>query len=209
MCDDRSVHLHGSKKELSCAQSSGRLLRLLLCPGLDQLPHDSHRRPDVPGAQEAQIDLMGLRHRPANIQRYKQEHLDTFAYKHTLCLNKHAPSLSLTLRLYKTLGDKEIHVHHKSTFISSLRFGTRQFTHKAHIFVHLTHSKRKPNNHTAFSFLVVYCSHWMCSQRCTRTRAGVCSFDELCYTLFVVDQNASETLLTVDWIVFVFMHDSR
>lgn len=63
MCDDRSVHLHCSENELSRAQSSERHLWLLLHPGLDQLPHDSHQRPHVPGAQEAQIEVMGLTHR--------------------------------------------------------------------------------------------------------------------------------------------------
>lgn len=69
--DDRGVRLHGSEQELPQAGSAGGLLRLLLHPGLGQLPHDARQRPHVPGAQEAQIDATGSAHRHAH--RYTQQ----------------------------------------------------------------------------------------------------------------------------------------
>lgn len=56
MRDDRSVHLHRAEGQLSRGEPPGGLLRCLLHPGLDQLPHDSHQRRPVSGAQETQIE---------------------------------------------------------------------------------------------------------------------------------------------------------
>lgn len=56
VCDDRSVHLHAAEGQLPRGEPPGGLLRCLLHPGLDQLPHDSHQRRPVSGAQETQIE---------------------------------------------------------------------------------------------------------------------------------------------------------
>lgn len=53
--DGRSLHLHESEKQLPHGGPPGGLLRLLLHPGLDQLPHDSDQRLPVPDPQETQM----------------------------------------------------------------------------------------------------------------------------------------------------------
>lgn len=65
--DDRSLHLHGPEKQLSHGRPPAWLLRLLLHPGLDQLPHDSHQRPHVPGPEKAQMNAAGSVQRPKRI----------------------------------------------------------------------------------------------------------------------------------------------
>lgn len=103
MCDGCSIYLHGSERLLSCSQSSGRHIWLFLYPGLDQLPHDSHQRLHVPGAQEAQIDVTG----------WMQEHAGfinrtTCAQTHTDILYTFPQHTRLLHRFYDTRGDLKI-----------------------------------------------------------------------------------------------------
>lgn len=61
MRDDRGVHLHAAEGQLPRGEPAGGLLRCLLHPGLDQLPHDAHQWLPVPGAQETQIERLTRR----------------------------------------------------------------------------------------------------------------------------------------------------
>lgn len=60
--DDRSLHLHKSEGQLPHGRPPGRLLRLLLHPGLDQLPHHSDQRVLVPDPQETQMKATEWKH---------------------------------------------------------------------------------------------------------------------------------------------------